>query len=200
MWLFSRIFKNDDLCKFGNCLYLSVNNLSIAAILFLRSDNYSLFPNLVTYTPQNQKTELRFIFSKLFDNDEVEKRCLEKNKEIADNYSSDKINQIRFRAKPEYFKFLKTPRAEFPQTPFKSAFTGVVFDCAFKGSTKSPMTTKKINTNLLPFAACVKFAFDQNDSGKISHLFGEVHVDQRGGSMFQVKAEAMLEKAKFFIS
>ena len=77
---------------------------------------------------------------------------------------------------------------------------GWMFDCAFKGSAKSPIRTQHINPTLLPFAACVKFAFDQSYSGKITHLFGEVHIDPREGSMFQLKAEAMLEKTNFFIS
>ena len=159
MWLFSRIFKNDDLCKYGTCLCLSINKLPIAAILFFGSDHYPLFPHFVT-PKTSQREEDRSMYSKLFNDDEVEKRRLGKNQASASYYTLEKINHLRSKANSEYFKILKTQLAEFPQIPFRDAFMGLMFECVFKGSAKNPVKTKEIDPTLLPFAACVKFAFD----------------------------------------
>ena len=200
MWLFSRIFKNDDLCNYGNCLYLSVNNRSIAAILFLGSDHYFYFPKLVPKRPFEENKDFRHMFTKLFDDDTVKQRSLKENPAITVYYSEEKINDLRCQAKSEYSKFLKTPLQEFSQVQFRNVFLGLMMECAFKGCPRNIVKTEHINPTLLPFAACVKLAFDQDDYGKVCQLFGEVFEEPKPSQFLQVKAEAMLETAKRFIS
>jgi len=201
--LFAQIFERDDIYEFGNCLYFSINGQHRAAVLFLGSDRYPLFPNLITTPPPTDSKEFRFIFSKLFDDDEVEMRRKHENKEITDRYTEEKIQSLRLKAKQKYFEFLKTRLTDFPLMPFAYSFMGLVFNCAFKESSKNPFTTDAVSTSSLPFAACVKFAFDQNDSGKITLLFGEIGRQSQAKTkeeIFQLRIDVILSKAKLFIS
>ena len=200
MWFCSHILKNDDLCKYGNCLYLSVKNLAIAAILFLGANQYHLyFPKLVTKSQHGEESmDFSDMFARLFDDDTLKDRRV-KNPESA-IYSQEKINHLRSQAKSEYSKFLKTPLAEFLQIPFLNVFLGVVLDCAFRGCPKNPVKTGQVKHTLIPFAACVKLAFDQEESGKIHLLFGEVREPQEKSELLGIKAKAILETAKQFIS
>ena len=200
MWLFSRIFKNDDLCKYGNCLYLFANKLPIAAILFLGSDHYFYFPKLVPKLPLEEKKDFRHMFIKLFDDDTVKQRRLKEISANAVYYSEEKINGLRCQAKSEYSKFLKTPLAEFSQIQFRNAFLGLMMECAFGGCPRNRVKTEHINPTLLPFAACLKLAFDQDDYGRVRQLFGEVFKKPEPPRFLQVKAKAMLETATRFIS
>ena len=160
MWLFSSIFENDDLCRYGNCLYLSVKNKPVAAILFLGSDDNFHAPKLVTNPPLKNEEDFSSILTKMFDDDTIERWRL-KNPENADDYSEKKINHLRSQAKLEYSKFLKTPLIEFLQSQFKNSFLGLMLDCAFHaGYNKNAEIPEQINPTLLPFAACVKLAFD----------------------------------------
>ena len=190
---FSQIFSRDDICRSGNCLYLSINESPCAVVLFQTENPF--FPNLITLSPPRHLEKFRFMFSKLFDDDEVKKRSHQQT--YAADYKPEKINSLRSEAIQEFSKFLKTPLGEFPLHPYGNAFMGLMFDCAFKECRRNQIRTEDCDTTMLPFAACVKFAFDQKDSGRICHLFGEIR--QEGAIAKEKRAETMWENAKMFI-
>ena len=120
---FSEIFERNDISQTGKCLYLSINDGPCAAILY--KSGAVFFPMLVTMPPPKHLSKFRYMFSKLFDDVEVEKQ---KNGEWAEEYSEEMITRLRSDASRKISKFLKRKIANFPLFPFGNAFLGLMFD------------------------------------------------------------------------
>ena len=159
---------NKDYNQPGNCIYLNSNDESIAALIFLYS---SVLTVEVTATSNDEHQKM---FIKLFNDRRVEE------------YRKGKF--LRDKAKSLYQKFLNTKFLEFSKIldgdyilPIRKAFLRLLAQCAYRMNNLDPLrqvqsTSSQLSEEFtqIPFAACIKFAFDVDNSGVISTLLGQI--------------------------
>ena len=167
---------NDDQYQPGNFLYLSLNAKPIAALIFVLHNALSITTKIVD---QHWKG----MFTKLFDDTEIQKqRNVEERNQF---YIESDITDYRENAKPEYHNFFVQTCSEFLNNKvtesFKwalwNSFFGVLVAVANKMSTRGKLSVRRSPSSIIdhiPYLACIKFAFDKNESGKVSELLGEV--------------------------
>ena len=186
----------------GNYLCFSANGILVAGFLQL-SNNIIV----ITPTPPLSKSEkkFKFIFSKLFDDDEVDKQ--NNNSSYKSFYTKEIIQSLRDQVKNLYPKFLNISIAQFLSLPenenvFLYSFIGLLGSVTFAGSDKEPL--KKVCSDFcsIPFCALTKLAFDSNQSGQITNLLGEIGLQEglSGKKLYQKKANCSIETAKLIIT
>ena len=130
------------------------------------------------------------MFLKLFNDKRVEKYRKDWSSKN-DNWGESSVQFLRDKAKFWYQEFLNTKLSEFnieedeDALPIRNAFIGLLAKCAYRTSDLDPLrqvqplcsndiTQSLKNFKQIPFAACIQFAFDVNNSGVIATLLGEI--------------------------
>jgi len=162
------------LFKPGDVIYFSNNCVYCAAIMFTKSK-----PVVSTPSPsacQNEENEkYTHLYSILFDDGKVQKYRSKPNK-YQEYYSDNNVGDFRKEAKKKFPIFLSTKISDFDLFPFGYKFLLVLVPIAYGiGPRGNPRNLPVEHFNLdVPFAACLKFAFDNDLSGKITALCGEI--------------------------
>ena len=191
--MFFDIFENKQLQR-GNYICFSTNSKQCAVVWF---EKY--IPVVITLTPPKDSV-WKYSYTKIFDDEKVEKNRKEGTKR---NFSEEDVNSFRQQAKIEYYKFWKTKFADFDLHPFGAVFFGLAADIAkHSGRSKYSLQRYHADVGKVPFAACVKLAFDANMTGKITKLFGELRfiVRKKESEMIQQKSECICKTACYLIS
>ena len=181
----------------GNYLCFSANRILVASILQLKDNMVEITPTPLLSTSVKK---FWYLFSKLFDDDEVDKR---KKNSINSFYSKEIIESLRDQAKNLYPKFLSISVAQFLSLPdeenvFFYSFIGLIASVVFAGSDKEPIKRVCSDFCYILFCALTKLAFNSNQSGQITKLLGEIEW-QEGLSKEELnkkKAKCSLQTAK----
>ena len=214
---------NDHQYQPGNFLYLSLDAKPIAALMFA-------LHNVLSITIKIEDYDLKGMYSKLFDASEIQKQ--QNIEERSQNYLEKNIRDYRERAKPAYYNFFSQTSSEFLSgevtESFKwalwNSFFGVLVAVANRITRRGNLSIRRSSSSSIdhiPYLACIKFAFDLNESDKVSELLGEVrkkvgeqkgaqtkisHYQARkksqktvGEQIEQRKAECMVKTAKHLI-
>ena len=169
-------FSNDNQYQPGNYLYLSLNGKPIAALVFV-------LQNVLSITTKTENQHWKGMFTKLFDDTEIQKQ--QNIEERSQFYLENDITGYREEAKPEYHNFFVQTCSEFLNDEITeslkwalwNSFFGVLVAVANRMSTRGNLSVRRSSASSIdhiPYLACVKLAFDLNESGKISELLGEV--------------------------
>ena len=198
--VFKEIFSSKKFLP-GNYLCFSANRILVAGILQLKDNMIE-----ITTTPllSMSAKKFRYIFSKLFDDDEVDKR---KKSSSNSFYTKEIIESLRDQAKNLYPKFLSLSVAQFLSLPdeenvFFYSFIGLIASVVFADSDKEPIKRVCSEFCYILFCALTKLAFDTNQSGQITKLLGEIGW-QEGLSKEErnkKKAKCSLQTAKSIIT
>ena len=122
-----------------------------------------------------QMSHKKFLYTKLFDDGTVDYYQTDNQ----DCYKNVDETELRREAEKKFPHFLNTKIKDISNLfPFGDQFFALLVAIAYKsGSRSSPRTmpVAPLNFNVpVPFAACIKFAFDHSQTGKITALCGEV--------------------------
>ena len=164
MKMFFDIFETKQF-ETGNYVCFLKNSEQCAALLF---EPYR--PVIITLSPP-KNSGCNSAYSKLFDDDKVDK---DRKKGVKNNVSEEEVAKVRQQAKVEYPTFWQTKFSVFDLYPFGVAFFGLAADIARHSCTKYSFQRFSADVGKVPFAACVKLAFDANLTGEVTNLFGEV--------------------------
>ena len=185
----------------GNYLCFAADGILVAAIAISKARMLAITP-----TPPLSLLDkkFKFLFSKLFDDEEV-------NTQRKGNYSSlytkKFIKSLKTQAKSLYPKFLNISATEFlslseRENVFFYSFFGLLASVAFAGSDKEPLRKFDSNFSSIPFCALTKLAFDSNQSGQITKMFGEIEWQNGlfGKRLYVKRASCSVKTAKLIIT
>ena len=163
MKMFFDIFETKQF-ETGNYVCFLKNSEQCAALLFKKNTA------AIIAVPPPKNSGWNHTYSKLFDDETTDKYRKKGRKNISQEY----IAKVRQQAKVEYPTFWQTKFSEFDLHPFGVVFFGLAADIAKYSGTKYSFQSSSNNVGKVPFAACVKLAFDANLTGEVTNLFGEV--------------------------
>ena len=191
----------------GDCLYFSIDNKLISAVIIVKHSVLSVTINVV-----DQDEHFKRMYVKLFDNHKIEKQ-IEEYPDTKGFYQKEIISTWRQKAKSEYHNFLSQTFAQFTKDQTRNSFKFELWNSFFGMvvAVASRISRARIFPSTrslfpcidhIPYAACVKFAIDMNESGKVSELLGEIgYQNTRDVEKIQHhKAERIVSTAKFLIS
>ena len=124
-----------------------------------------------------EKLPCRFLFTKLFDEPEVLQRRNHCDVTHPDQiYNTEEVVQnLRREAFQKFPNFLNEKIISFSLPHFGYSFLGLLSAISHRISSKGNPQNMIPHFSLdIPFAACVYFAFTQNQIGKLSELCGEI--------------------------
>ena len=182
------------LYKPGDFFYLSKNKKLCAGIMFTKT-------KLVVSTPESsgKETEERsykFLYTKLYTVDPAKK--------YGDDvlYDPTVVEELRKSAQEQFPDFLNKKIKDFELCPYGYSFLSVLVPVAYRISWRgNPQNFPKEHSldYDIPFAACLKFAFDKNRTGMISGLCGEGGYKEKE-VLWEERAETIVENAKQLIN
>ena len=152
----------------GDYLCLSKNQTICVALMFT-------YTKLVIKIPDSAcGVKYKYLYERLFADYLVEKH---KNTNIENQKLNDRntVEKLRRKAQNKFPSFLNTKISDFELLPYEYAFLSVLVTIAYRISSRGnpqqfPKCSLKHN---VPFAACLKFAFDTSQTGIIAGLCGE---------------------------
>ena len=189
--MFYHIFVQNQF-KTGNYIYFTRKNEVFGAMLFIR------YNTRICTLPSPSGSEEEHPYNNLFNG--LQRK---KNRKMGMKCKSeDQIEQHQSRAKKELPKFWITKFAEFDLQLFGKHFFGLSLDIAFYSNTKCFLLDSNPDLGKIPFAACVKLAFDVDQIEKIAELFGAIgYIDPRFSSeRFKWKGKKIIETAQDLIT
>ena len=158
----------------GNVLYFSKNGNTCAAIMFTKSTPVS---KTLPRTPFENDEDIKYkhLYTKLFNDGLVQNFRRMPNK-YQDYYMKEYVEEFRREAEGRYSHFLKTKIKDYGDFfPLGSQFFAMLVTIAYRIGSRGNPRNKSALLNLdIPFAACIKFAFDNSQTGKITALCGEI--------------------------
>ena len=160
--------------KPGNVLYFSKNGNAYAAIMFTKTTPVSRASSR-NLSENDEHVKYKFLYTKLFDDGSVD-YYQKKQHQYQKCYNNKDVEKVRREAEGKFSHFLKTKIKDNRDLfPFGDKFLTLLVSIAYRiaGSRSNPQN-RPASLKLMPFAACVKFAFDNKKTGKISALCGEV--------------------------
>lgn len=158
--IFYDIFVKKDGFQVGNYLCFSSKESDCFAVML-----NDINPQVVSLPPPDDDG-LKYVYTKLFDDD-----SLAKSKSTSKYRSPENIKGLRQNAKVHFKAFMTTKFSEFALHPFGVTFLGLLAETAIHSTLKYGHTKHIVE---VPFAACVKLAFDANLTGDIAKMFGEI--------------------------
>ena len=208
--VFLDICNNKDYNQPGNYIFLNVNNQSMAVLMFV---NCSVMSDEVIPTLNDKQ---RKMFIKLFNDRRVEKYRKDWSSKN-DHWEESSVQFFRDKAKFLYQEFLNTKLSKFnieedeDALPIRNAFIALLAKCAYRTSDLDPLrqvqplcsndiTQSLENFKQIPFAACIQFAFDVNNSGVIATLLGEIpKQNSKVAIVYEKQRRSALETAEALI-
>ena len=160
--------------KPGNVLYFSMNRNACTAIMFTNSTPVVKTSPIILFE-NDEDIKYKHLYTKLFDDRLVQRFRRTPNK-YQDFYMKEYVEELRKEAKGRYSHFLKTKMKDYDDFfPFGDQFFAMLVPIACRMGSRGSPQNLPVRSNLdIPFAACIKFAFDGSQTGKVTALCGEV--------------------------
>ena len=163
----------------GNVIYLSRNQSYCAAVRFTKSKPVITTQTPAAVTENNVTIKYEHLYSALFNDNRCEFHWRNPDK-FPITYSQRHVVEIRKAAKEMFPLFLSTKVASANMFPYGFHFLSVLVFIAYKISSRGNPCYRPEALDLdIPFAACLKFAFDNSFTGKVSALTGELTVKSK---------------------
>ena len=186
--------------KPGDVLYFSKNRNAYAGIMFTKSKPVtktsarSLFKN-------EEYIKYKYLYNKLFD-DRLVKYYRKKPHKYQEYYSQKYVEEFRRVAEDWFSHFLNTKMKDYGDLPvflFGDQFFGMLVTIAYRiGSRGNPRYMREPLNIDIPFAACIKFAFDNSQTGKVTALCGEIGM-KPANFMWKERAKSIKDTAEELI-
>ena len=190
--------KNDDRYDFkpGNVIYFLKSGSACAAVMFTKT-------KLLVTTPPPDLSEsdadikFKHLYTKLFNDHFVERYRMKPNK-YQEYYSKQYVEEFRTEAEGKFPHFLTTKIKEGSDLfPFGYKFIAMLVSIAYRIVSRGNPRTMPAPFNFdIPFAACIKFAFDNSQTGKITALCGEVGTMPDEDSTWKERARSIRDTAE----
>ena len=171
--IFLDICNNNEYNQIGSRVFFDVKGDSKAVLVFSKD-------NLLTKaaSPREDDGDVdndhRGMFAKLFNDEKVQSF---EGTDFEMFYTIPLLQRYRSEAKAQFHQFLSEKFGQFPFYPYGKCFLGLIAKCAFRMSNCDPfrnVSQIKSDIELIPFPACIEFAFRQNCTGIITRLLGEL--------------------------
>ena len=210
LWELVNICNNRNCNQRGNTIVLNLNKASKWFLIFLKC-SVLIYDLSSEEDLQNDYTH-KHMFVKLFNNQSVEKHRQEPD--LQNFFEESLIKKFRSEARSWYPKFLSSKLSDFPPHPYQNAFIGLLAKCAYRMSDLDPLRHSNPTTSsnwstsdeesfenfkLLPFAACIKLAFDVDKCGKVAKLLGEIGHRPSKEKLYEKRRESSVKTAKEII-
>ena len=186
--------------KPGNVIYFLKSESACAAIMFTKTKPIVTTPP-ADGSESNENIKFKHLHTKLF-NDRLVEDYRKKLHKYQEYYSKEYVEELRREAKDRYPDFLKTKIKDSSDLfPFGDEFFAMLVAIAYRiGSRGSPRTMPIAPLKLdIPFAACIKFAFDNSQTGKVTALCGEVGTRRGRDSLWKARAKSIKDSAEKLI-
>ena len=184
--------------KPGNVLYFSKNRNAYAAIMFTNTKPVIKTSPLILFE-NDDDVKYKRLYTKLFDDGTVDYYRRMPNP-YQHCYIDEDVKELRREAEDRYSHFLKTKMKDSSDLlPFGDKFFTMLVPIAYRIGSRGNPRTMPVPLNLdIPFAACIKFAFDNSQTGKITALCGEVGT-KPANTMWKERAKSIENTAKDLI-
>ena len=171
--VFLDICNNKEYNQIRSLIFFDIKGHSKTVLVFSK-DNLLTKATSPSEDDLNVDNHHRGMFAKLFNDEKVQSF---KGTDFEMFYTTDLIQQYRSEAKAQFHQFLSEKFGQFPFYPYGKCFLGLIAKCAFRMSDRDPLrdiSRIKSDIELIPFPACIEFAFQQNRTGVITCLLGEL--------------------------
>ena len=179
----------------GKFLFFSKNQNFCAAMFFTKSKPLFITP----FVDENDTKQLpfRYLFTKLFDRDETLRRRANITNQEYVYYQEENVSNLRSEAIKQFPIFLNKRIADYQLFAFGYSFLGLLSLICYMSSPKSKLS-RRLSSHFglkIPFAACVRFAFAQNQIEQLTVLCGELC----NMTTFTIRAESMTDVTRNII-